>query len=376
MTNSPECGIITLVWHHFPVSRSGTGTRKGFNMKAKKLPSGNYRTQVIVGYDEQGKRIVKSFTAETEEEAILLAMNFKSDKAIGICPKNMNVEQAFSQYIEARSNVLSPSTIRGYNIIKDTRLQSIMRCNIMQLTLNDVQRAVNLDAKRLCHKSLKASVSLLKSVLAVQGVELNTKRITLPPKKKRNVVIPEVSEVLRLIVGSEIELPCLLAMWLSLRISEVRGLQFRDVSADGKTISVERAKMYLDGKDVLRDFTKTYESTRANDLPPYILSLIEKVPHKSDEDFIVPVGYNYIYKHFNKLMKDAGYQITFHKLRHEFATTLNDLGIPSNYIQKLGGWSTDNVMKAVYTHTTSSREAEYQKRINDFFMTAIQSASA
>ena len=26
-------------------------------MKAKKLPSGNYRTQVIIGYDEYGKRI-------------------------------------------------------------------------------------------------------------------------------------------------------------------------------------------------------------------------------------------------------------------------------------------------------------------------------
>lgn len=85
-------------------------------------------------------------------------MNFKSDKAIGLCPKNMSVEQAFTQYIEARDNVLSPSTIRGYNIIKNTRLQSIMRCNIMQLTLNDVQRAVNVDAKRLCHKSLKASM--------------------------------------------------------------------------------------------------------------------------------------------------------------------------------------------------------------------------
>ena len=70
-------------------------------------------------------------------------------------------------------------------------------------------------------------------------------------------------------------------------------------------------------------------------------------------------------------MKEAGYDITFHKLRHAFATTLNDLGIPSNYIQKLGGWSTDNIMKSVYTHTTTSKEAEYQRIINDYFMSAI-----
>lgn len=66
------------------------------------------------------------------------------------------------------------------------------------------------------------------------------------------------------------------------------------------------------------------------------------------------------------LMHETGYDITFHKLRHAFATTLNDLGIPSNYIQKLGGWSTDNVMKSVYTHTTTAKETEYQNKIDAF----------
>ncbi|MCR4646316.1 MAG: site-specific integrase [Oscillospiraceae bacterium] len=344
-------------------------------MKAKKLPSGSYRTQVIVGYDEKGKRIVRSFTGENEEEAIRKALDFKADKSIGVQASSMTVEQAFSQYIEARDNVLSPSTIRGYNIIKNTRLQSIMKCNILRLTLNDIQRAVNLDAKRLCHKSVKASISLLKSVLSVQGIEINVKRITLPPKRKKNVSIPEADEVMRLIVGTDIELPCLLAMWLSLRISEVRGLQFRDISKDGKTITVQRSRIYLDGQEVLRDFNKTYESTRTNDLPAYIYDLIQKVPHDSEEDFIVPLGYQHITNHFKRIMNEAGYEITFHKLRHEFATTLNDLGIPSNYIQKLGGWSTDNIMKSVYTHTTSSREIEYQEKINDYFMKAINSAT-
>ena len=56
---------------------------------------------------------------------------------------------------------------------------------IHALTINDVQFAVNQDAARLSHKSIKESVALLKSVLGVQGVELNTKRIALPPKMKK-----------------------------------------------------------------------------------------------------------------------------------------------------------------------------------------------
>ena len=42
-------------------------------MKAKKLSSGSYRTQVVAGIDGNGKRIVKSFTADTEWEAIKMA---------------------------------------------------------------------------------------------------------------------------------------------------------------------------------------------------------------------------------------------------------------------------------------------------------------
>lgn len=87
------------------------------------------------------------------------------------------------------------------------------------------------------------------------------------------------------------------------------------------------------------------------------------------------MSYQTINGHFRKIMEKAGYNITFHKLRHEFATTLNDLGISSNYIQKLGGWSTDNIMKSVYTHTTFSKENECQNKINDFLMSAIESAA-
>ena len=343
-------------------------------VKATRLPSGSYRVQVVVGKDENGKRAVKSFTADTADEAIFQALTFKNSLGIGANAKTMTVGQAFTQYINARDNILSPATIRGYNIIKKTRLQSIMLIEIHALTVNDVQYAVNQDAARLSHKSIKESVALLKSVLGVQGVELNTKLIALPPKKKKNVIIPEAGEVIKLIIGTDIELPCLLAMWLSLRVSEVRGLQFRDISPDGRTISIERSRIYFDGKDVLRECNKTYESTRTNLLPPYIYDLIQKIPHKEPTDFIVNMSYQTINGHFKKIMENAGYNITFHKLRHEFATTLNDLGIPSNYIQKLGGWSTDNIMKSVYTHTTFSMENECQNKINDFFMSAIESA--
>ena len=84
--------------------------------------------------------------------------------------------------------------------------------------------------------------------------------------------------------------------------------------------------------------------------------------------------YAYVFTNYSELESgdaDGVYEYAIKPNLHEFATTLNDLGIPADYIQKLGGWATDNVMKSVYTHTTSAKDAEYQKKIDEYFMSII-----
>lgn len=343
-------------------------------MKVTRLPSGKYRGQYVAGYDRNGKRIVKSFTADEEWQVYKMLNDFQTQQE-ETKGKSISVYNAFTNYIESRNNILSPSTIRGYKIIRNSRLQLIRDMKIDELKAIDIQRAVNLDAKRLSRKSIKSALSLLKSAMDMHEVSINIDKITIPVAKKNIVNIPTVDEVIRIVVGTDIELPCLLAMWLSLRISEVRGLKFKDISEDGNYITICRAKICLDNTDIVREQNKTYESTRTNRLPKYLKELIDGIKHESKDEYIVNLGYHYISKKFSRLMKNNGYAITFHKLRHEFATTLNDLGVPSNYIQKLGGWSTDNVMKSVYTHTTQSKEDEYQGVINDYFESQIKKYS-
>lgn len=345
------------------------------NMKASKTPSGKYRVQVYAGVDENGKRIVRSFMASTEEGAILAAYEFKQKYAIGVDPMDMTVEGAINKYIESRTNILSPTTIRSYRLICRTRMQSIMKCKISKLRVIDVQDAINQDAMRLSKKSLKEAVSLLNSALMAQEIYMHLrKRIALPQQRKKIKELPPLNAIIDVIVGTELELPCLLAMWLSLRIAEVRGLKYSDITPDGKRIRVQRERVYNYGTDLVREVNKTEDSTRTNMLPEYIYKMIMAQPHNSDDDFIVQMGYNGLYKGFKREMGKRGYKTTFHDLRHVFATTLNDLGIPPNYIQKLGGWSTDNVMKTVYTHTTSEKEQEYQSRIDNMFASVLEVA--
>ena len=51
-------------------------------------------------------------------------------------------------------------------------------------------------------------------------------------------------------------------------------------------------------------------------MPPYLLDLINAVPHQSDEDFIVQMGYQQIRNHMTALLKAHDLYMTFHDLRH------------------------------------------------------------
>ena len=84
-------------------------------MKATQLPSGKNRVQVLAGHDENGKRIVKSFTAAREWEALRMAGEFLNDgKGYHSEIRDaMTVFDAFEDYILSRDNQLPPLPFRG-----------------------------------------------------------------------------------------------------------------------------------------------------------------------------------------------------------------------------------------------------------------------
>ena len=49
---------------------------------------------------------------------------------------------------------------------------------------------------------------------------------------------------------------------------------------------------------------------------------------------------------------------SLHKLRHFFASYMHELGFSDKQIQAAGGWSTDMVMKRVYTHAMEMETAK------------------
>ena len=335
--------------------------------QARQLKSGTWRIEVYVGTDKNGKKIRKNFTAPTRWQAEKMADEFiKSGK--NKIP-DFTVREAVAGYIDLRRNILSPATIHGYEIIIRNRLQSLMALDVHDVNSLTMQRAINEDAVNVGAKTINEAKNLVVTALRLYGVKPEL-QVTLPAKKPVIKELPTPELVIEAVMGTDIELACLLAIWLSLRISEVRGLQFRDIR--NGHITVRRSNLSFSGKDHIREVNKTFKSTRTLELPDYLMKKIQAIPHSSEEDFIVPMSYQNLARRFKKLLKSKGYEMRFHDLRHMNASVMMMLGVPDKYAMERGGWSTDNVLKSVYQHTFSEKRKQIDKTIDDYFGSIIK----
>lgn len=344
--------------------------------KIKKLKSGNWNALIYVGVNEEGKRQYKSITAPTKAECEYLVAQFKKEKKKEKKSSNkMTLRQACKMYIDKGRPFLSADTLNSYESMAGYAFQSIMDIPIEDLTQEIMEQAVKDEMQILVHgkpisaKTIKNRWGLISATLRAQGMHFD---LRLPKVHRKNRLLPEPQEVIKLIIGTNIELPCLLAMWMSLREAEIIGLTLGSIHGDIMTIDRSRTK--IKGRMVVKEYAKTDESIRILKIPPYILDLI----HNTDvwknranlpkNTFFFDFTGHALYARFKKRTKKAGLDLTFHDLRHYFASiSLNKLEIPSKQVQRDGGWKTDEVMKKVYSQSFKSVELEAFDKRNRFF---------
>lgn len=334
------------------------------------LPSDKWRCQVMV----DGKRV--SITADTPEEANALALAQKAglieqtkedDQARA---GNITLTAAIDKYIEARKNVLSPSTINGYKEIQRNRFPDLMHTKVSRIGPESIQEAVNAEAKKVSAKTLKNAMGLIVAVVS-QYQEINTKRIRLPQRKKKEHAFLDEQGLINLfdaIRGDLVELPLLLGIWLGMRRSEIMGLCWDCVDFDNSQIHVRRT--YVMGEDgyVLRDELKTEASRRTLDCPGYIMEKLKVYTPNHREGRVFTMHPNTLYKNMKKRCEEHGIDfVGVHGLRHTNATVMLSLGIIDKVAMARGGWSTDITMKQIYQHVFNSDKEKAGNMVDTFF---------
>lgn len=361
---------------------------------ARKLASGSWRCQVYSHTEEiiqpdgsvKQKRFYKSFTCDVpgpkgKRMAERMAAEWASEKEHKKNILNCTIGEAIEMYINSKDGILSPSTIAGYKRMQKNGFKHIMNTYLTSVDKEYLQEAVNREAKRkslkrptetISPKTVKNEYGLISAALNAfcQGIDTNVKLPTVPVLIK-DLQTPDA--IFAVFEGTDIELPVLLAMWLSFSMSEIRGLtKSKSISKDGNYISVTETVVKVDNDDVRKKEAKNNTRIRRHRIPEYIKGLIEKVPG----DVLVPYSYNILYKRFQYLLEESDMpHMTFHDLRHINASVMAQLRVPDKYAQERGGWKTDQIMKKVYTHTFSDERIAVDNVMDNFFENIVQNLS-
>lgn len=335
---------------------------------ARKLPSGSYRVNLYVGTDENGKRKYKSFTAPTKKEAELLAAQYNlTRKEKPRC--ELTVGQAIARYIETKTNVFSPSTVRSYKTYLKNDCAGIEHVKICDLNADRIQRWINSLAVDHSPKTVKNVYYLFTPAIqeAAKGTDTEAK---LPAPVKYEASIPTQQEIEALIQyfesNPEYHTAIMTSAMLGLRRSETCALEFSDILKSGK-LRVNKAYVRNDRKEWVLKTSKTTAGTRELVLPDFLkdrmLSL--KRPDRTDER-IFHINPAQLTDHLCKARKKLGFDFRLHDLRHYYASVMIALNIPDLYAMKRMGHSTPNMLKRVYQHIMDEKDKEVDNTLTNY----------
>lgn len=331
--------------------------------KARELPSGAWRVEVFLQRDASGKRIRKSFTAPSPEEAEYAALEWKLGKSKE-STEDITVHNAVSRYIDAKRGVLSPSTTRIYEgTLRNYFSGDFGNVKLDKLTSTITQIWISDLSKSLSPKTVRNAHALLTAALEMFAPDLRLKT-TLPAKKKPDLYTPsdeDIKKLLKHIEGKELEIAVLLAAFGPMRRGEICALTSKDIK--GNIVDVN--KSMVQGPDGLWHIKqpKTYGSYRKIEYPDFV---IEKL--KGIDGRIINATPEHITSRFCRAIRFAKLpHFRFHDLRHYSASIMHAIGVPDQYIMQRGGWQSDNIMKSVYRNVINEESAKQNEKIIKHF---------
>lgn len=320
-------------------------------MKIEKLPSGSYR----IRQQYKGKRYTIVVDHKpTQKEALQLMADQMDSAPVRVERRSMTFEQAYEDYLELKSNILSPSTKRGYRSVIGQIPASFKAMKILDIDTVDIQKVVNDYSSTHSPKSVRNLYGLI-SIILKTYCKGKVYDITLPQKEKKEPYIPtdqEVKAIMQDVKDTRYYIPLALAA-LGLRKSEICALTLDDLSVDNRLTINKALVKGPDGSWSVKT-TKTTDSTRDIYIPPDLADLIRT------QGYIYKGFPDSICRQLVRSQEKLGIQhFPLHKMRHFFVSYAhNELHLSDEQIMKAGGWKSTSVMSNVYRHSMNDDEVQ------------------
>ena len=324
-----------------------------------KLPSGNWRGQIMDGFKPDGRKNIVSFTAPTKGEVKEKIRRYWEDRKSGKPSEAEKIpfsDWADSWYADYRTQV-QPSTYSNYQYTLKTVKAHFGSRPIQDIRLMDVNNFLT----GLYEKDYSLSkINKCKAMLIqIFGYAEDNEKILKNPALRAKVIrdtaeiAPQKKDAFHL---DEIRIRTLLIS--GLRVQELLALTPEDIAEDGSWINVNKAIKMVDGIPALGS-PKSRKSRRIVPIPEAYRCHVRAIREQGGKAFLWASNRpNLLYsvklfrkKYYAVLRQIPGVRrLSPHCCRHTYITSLEAEGVPLQLIARLVGHSHVDTTVG-YTHT-------------------------
>ncbi len=337
--------------------------------KAKQKANGKWYIQLRLK-NADGDTVSYYIQEDTEARATAQALAVKAALKAEVMPEkrkkpDKTLRQAIDEYIDKRSNVLSPSTIKGYRRDQRNRFKSVMDKKISRN--EDWQKLVDLELETYAKRTVRNAFGLVKSALKDIGIFVSASVGQIPRADIQWLTDEQIPIFVKAVQGDKCEIGALLALH-SLRRSEVCAMEWDNVDLKSGILRVRGAVVEDEkGKLVSKKENKTVSSARTLHIViPELKAALEKVEDKSGR--LYSYHPNTLCRQINAVCRKNGLpEVGVHGLRHTFASLCKHLGLSEDETMRRGGWSNITTVHKIYTHISEADRLAADDKLAAFY---------
>lgn len=293
-------------------------------------------------------------------------MNLKFAKKSKNTFEQITFGKAYQNWINRVKPQLKPNTIIKYEAIYNNHLALLNEMKIDAIESSDITALTNhLLYEKLSRKTINDILLVLNMILkselpATGAIPPKIEYLHETKKEMRVLTVPEqkkLTEYLKKDIDIH-KFGVLLAMQTGLRIGELCALKWEDIS--DFSISVSKTMMRIKNDDettsVIVAPPKSESSIRIIPIPVQLQKYIKRFRGEGyvlSNDKIERTEPRLMQYKFSKYAKDCGLEnVSFHCLRHTFATRCIEAGVDAKTVSELLGHSDTKITLRCYVHSS------------------------
>lgn len=280
------------------------------------------------------------------------------------------LKEISAEWLYINKNTFKKSTCQTYSYLID---KYIINSNISEIPVYQIETkdivifSENLLSQNLSPKTINNILLVLNYLLKFSNHAYGTTLIKIPfvkdSKKEMKVLSIIEQKQLEQYIRQDMDIykfAILIALYTGIRIGELCALRWEDISDSTITInkSMNRLKTENGKSEIIIDSPKTNSSNRIIPYPQFLNPIIENqrkdrqsfVLSTNKLDFIEP---RLLQMKFNNIIRECSLEhVTFHTLRHTFATRCIECGFDVKTLSEILGHSDVKTTLNRYVHSS------------------------